>query len=170
MEQMRNNTEKNYRELYNDLVRSAPQVDTDALKNILQGEISAVEAYDEAIRKLSDDEKVTEEYDLSIIRQHHINAVNFWKLHLVSNSDAEEKNITSGIWGTVVEIALQTANFIGHTTLLNTLRDGEVMGLDQYQELLKNPSIPPLCKTHVKETIIPNIDMHIQRLNLLIQQ
>lgn len=108
----------------------------DKLNELLKGEISAVETYDQALEKvkgLPEGEKIAK------IRDDHKDAV------VVLQKEVQAKGgvpaTGSGAWGAWAKTVQGTAKLIGDKAALSALREGEKHGLDEYQELVADQEV-----------------------------
>lgn len=136
---------------------------TNYLNKILRGEISAVEAYEQAIPTF---EKERDKFLLSEIKNDHVRNIGILKA-LVEHS-LSEPDENSGPWGTVVTTIMGAAKLVSNTATLKVLQEGEEHGLKEYQEALKFS-----LTTEEYETIaldfMPTTKRHIASLDRLIK-
>ncbi|MCB0392416.1 MAG: DUF2383 domain-containing protein, partial [Bdellovibrionales bacterium] len=132
------------------------------MNEILRGEISAFEAYQQVLDKVSES---NEKHQLETLLQDHRQAVDFWKKKINSNRmlSADE----SGPWGKVVETFIGTAKLFGNTNAIRALKEGEKHGLKEYESLMEIEDFPEDMKRHVKDVFIPNQKRHIKNLESL---
>lgn len=128
----------------------------DRISQILRGEISAVEAYEHVLNRFALEPEIDR---LNEIKNHHESAVSFWA-NVLADSGVEPDD-GSGPWGQVVKTFVDTAQFFGDTATLRALHAGESHGLNEYQELLMDSTIPASLKDIVRETLIPKQEQHI---------
>ncbi len=131
----------------------------DELNGLLEGELSAVETYKQALKQI----KST---DLENALKNHESAVVALRDHVVSAGG--EPVQTSGVWGTWAEAVTGTAKLIGNESALKAFKEGEQHGVDEYQEALKDDEVPVVAKTLIKDKLLPNQRLHIDNLNKLI--
>lgn len=147
-------------EIFNDeRMRSMGDYSTgavDRISQILRGEISAVEAYEHVLNRFALEPDINR---LNEIKNHHESAVSFWSNILAESGIEPDED--SGPWGQVVKTFVDTAQFFGDTATLRALHAGESHGLNEYQELLMDSTIPAVLKDRVRETLIPKQEQHI---------
>lgn len=136
----------------------------ESINEILRGEISAAEAYDQVFETLDSD---VEKSRLNEFRQEHLACVDFWKTQ--AKMDGTMPETESGIWGKAVEAFVGTSKLFGNTTALRALKEGEEHGLKNYKDLLKREDITPLQKDQIKRQFIPTQEKHINSLNAMIK-
>lgn len=128
----------------------------DRISQVLRGEISAVEAYEHVLNRFALEPGIDQ---LNEIKNHHETAVSFWS-NVLAESGVEPDD-GSGPWGEVVKTFVDTAQLFGNTATLRALHVGESHGLNEYQELLMDSTIPDTLKDTVRETLIPKQEQHI---------
>ena len=128
----------------------------EALNQILRGELSAVEAYEQALEKLSEEPERTR---LKDFLDSHMKNVEYWERQVATESI--KPDTSSGPWGFVVEAFVGTAKLFGNTTTLMALEQGEEHGLNEYKSLLGNPEIDETDKRYIRSTIIPELERHL---------
>lgn len=134
------------------------------LEDILQGEISAVETYDQVLDKLEDDPRAI---DLQAFRSDHQAAIA--KLKQEARIRLEEVPKSSGAWGTWAKLATGTAKIFGDKSALKALKEGEEHGLKQYESAL-NEDIDIALKNLIRNELLPNQHSHIRTLDTLMEQ
>lgn len=112
-----------------------------ALRKLLRGELSAVEAYEEVIDHImkahsSTSESARIQEALGSILKDHEDAVFFIKEML--RNEGVEPDEGSGVWGSVVQAVVASASLIGDDGALWALIKGEEHGLELYEDALEN--------------------------------
>lgn len=132
------------------------------ITEILKGETSAVEAYENL-----EDEFSSGVYGQRIkeMKSHHQDALNFWKKQ--AKREALNTEPGSGVWGTVVKTFVNVSKVIGEDTALKALKTGEEHGLKFYQGLLSDSDLSPLQKEQIRNKFIPEHQSHITTLSSL---
>ncbi len=131
----------------------------DRIAHLLRGEISAVEAYEHVLNRFAMEPDIKR---LEEIKTHHENAVKFWTSLMAERG--VEPHRESGPWGHIVKTFVDTAQFFGDTASLRVLLAGESHGLNEYQEVLMDSSMPSFLKDKVREHFIPQQEQHIALL------
>lgn len=134
---------------------------TSKFDDILEGELSAVEAYKQAKEQFSMPLKKR----IDQLCKDHKEAFRFWKD--VSNKTNFDKKVGSGVWGKVVEGFVGTAKLMGETPTIKVLKKGEEHGLRQYKEMLRREDIPHKYKDKIKKIFIPQTLNHIDSLTAM---
>jgi len=136
--------------------------DTGALNSLLRGELSAVETYDQAMRRLEDH---TVLIDLRQIREEHAGAVAALR-EAVARFGGEPTG-SSGPWGTFASAVTGEDGMLGPATVLSALVQGEEHGVNEYEDALTNPDVDPDCKDAIRGKLLPQTRQHIDELNRL---
>jgi len=133
------------------------------IDEILRGEISAADAYEQVQEKITDD---PEAYRLMQFKLDHENAVQFWKKEAkVSGSRPVD---SSSIWGAIVETFVGTSKLIGEETALKALKKGEEHGLSNYEKMLDSDKLTESQKECIEKTFIPRQKRHIETINAIL--
>jgi len=136
--------------------------DVDALNQLLRGEISAVETYEQAIAKF---EGKPGESDLRRIRDEHAQAVKSLTKRVVDFGG--EPTTSSGSWGTFAGAVTGTAKLVGPETVLTALTKGEEHGISEYEEALANVDVNAECKEVFRSQFLPLCRKHVSELDAL---
>ncbi len=132
----------------------------DQLNSLLRGEISSVETYEQAIRKV-DDEHASDATALRAIAQEHGEAAQALRDEIV-RLGAEADN-SSGAWGVWAKIVEGTSKFFGDASALKALKEGEEHGLKDYREALDD--VDEASRMLISDRLIPNQVRHIAVLD-----
>ncbi|MFN8392550.1 MAG: DUF2383 domain-containing protein [Bdellovibrionota bacterium] len=149
------------------LVSSVAKADQSAvsmINELLRGELSAVETYQQAIKKVGPAEGST---DLQQMHSDHMDAVA--KLQAEVMKEGGKPSTDSGAWGTWAKAVEGSAKVLGDTAALKALKEGEQHGVKEYQELLENKNTPADVKDLVRTTLLPKQQEHIQTLDRLMK-
>jgi uncharacterized protein (TIGR02284 family) len=136
--------------------------DTDALNSLLRGELSAVETYDQAMKKVEDPTVLT---DLQRIRGEHAEAAVRLRDQVVRFGGTPSES--SGPWGTFAAAVTGTAKTFGPGTALAALKQGEEHGINEYDDALKNEGVNPECKDLIRTDLLPRCRRHVTDLDRL---
>ncbi|OWK42107.1 DUF2383 domain-containing protein [Fimbriiglobus ruber] len=139
--------------------KTAKNCDVDALNQLLKGEISAVETYEQAIEKFAGKPGAS---DLRRIRDEHVHAVSTLK-HRVTQFGGEPTT-SSGTWGTFAGAVTGTAKVIGPDTVISALKKGEEHGISEYEAAIANADVNQECKVMFRSEFLPNCRRHITEL------
>ena len=137
--------------------------DTDALNELLRGEISAVETYDQALGKLSG--KPAAE-PLQRIRSEHVRVVGELK-HQITQQGGEPRT-SSGPWGVFANAVTGAAKLLGPETVLAALKKGEQHGIKEYEEVLSRDKVSESCKAMIRTKYLTKCHQHCTELDALI--
>jgi hypothetical protein len=108
------------------------------LDSLLRGEMSAIETYRMAIKKLegSNEPGVA---DLQRIQRDHRDAADaLW--HRLQRT-GERPSEGSGAWGAFAKAVEGTAKLFGNAAAIKALREGEEHGLEEYREALDDDGL-----------------------------
>lgn len=134
------------------------------LDEILRGEISAVEAYEQVEAKVKSD---PEAYRLREFRNDHSEAVRYWREQSASSGIKPEDS--SSIWGTAVEAFVGLSKLVGEETALRALKKGEEHGLSNYKSMLESEGLTNSQKMQIRNTFIPRQQGHIESINAILK-
>jgi hypothetical protein len=134
----------------------------DICNKLLRGERSAVETYDQAIRKFGDEPVLGE---LSRLRDHHLEAVTTLEENVRSMGGSPDES--AGAWGAFANTVQGAANFFGAGSALEALQKGEQSGQGDYQNALEDEEVMPECKNLIESRLLPRTTEHIALLERL---
>ena len=130
--------------------------------SLLRGELSAVETYDQAIRKYAGTHAVQE---LRRIRDEHEKSANRLSQNVRSMGGLPDPS--SGVWGLVATAIQGTADLFGAGSALESLKKGEMLGRHGYHEALIDEGVMPECKSLIHDELLPRIHEHLAALDRL---
>lgn len=130
--------------------------------SLLRGERSAVETYTMALEKHGDNPRLGE---LTRIRDEHVAAVSALEMNIRSMGGEPEDQ--SGAWGVFAKAVQGSANLFGAESAVESLQQGERMGLGDYEHALENNDVKLGCKDMIRTQLIPRTKHHIQTLDRL---
>lgn len=133
------------------------------INEIIRGEISATEAYEQVMEKVTD---FPERKRLKEFYSEHNKAVSFWRAQ--SQDEVPEKS--SSVWGTVVEAFVGTSKILGEDVALKALKTGEEYGLSNYEKMLKSDELSAHHKLEIRNKFIPRQKRHIESLTALMKK
>jgi hypothetical protein len=107
-----------------------PDKSVETLNSILRGEISAVETYDQAIKKLEGDRSIVE--PLRICQSSHKQRVSLLRDEIARRGGEPAKS--SGAWGSFAKLVEGGAKAFGKKAAIDALEAGEDHGLKQYRD------------------------------------
>lgn len=135
------------------------------LNSLLRGEISAVQTYDQAIRKIGED-LGPEAAELRRIAQEH--GEHAQDLRARVRTLGGDPDDSARVWGTLVQAVEGTARLFGDATALKALREGEEHGLRDYRDALSELDVE--SRRLVQDALLPAQLRHIQALEEMIQR
>lgn len=134
------------------------------MEDILRGELSAIEAYQQVMETVNDNPEVTR---LTEFLADHREAASYWKKKV--RVEHETPDSMSGAWGTFVQAFVGSAKLLGNTAALKALKEGEEHGLNQYENLLAEDDISAVDKDHLRKVLIPNQKRHINNIDAMMK-
>jgi uncharacterized protein (TIGR02284 family) len=146
-------------------MRKTVEGTTETLNALLEGEISAVETYQQALGKVGDDPEAEK---LREIHQDHTDAVAKLRDHVVKHGG--EPSEDSGAWGTFAKTIEGAAKLLGDATAVRALKQGEEKGLRDYDDALSDENLPQDCQTLIRDELRPRQRSHIETLDRLIER
>jgi uncharacterized protein (TIGR02284 family) len=135
----------------------------DQLNSLLRGEISAVETYTQASRKIEDDRAGDAALLRGIEQEHGRNAQLIREEVKKRGGDADN---SSGAWGAWAKTVERVATLFGDPAALKALKEGEEHGLKDYRDALEK--LDGSARELVERLLIPAQQRHIALLDELI--
>lgn len=132
------------------------------LNTLLRGEISAQQAHEKALT-LSADMKPEDVAELRRISAEHARTAEILRTE-VFNQGGEPAG-TAGAWGAFARAFQSSANLLGASTAVASLREGEEHGLKEYEGVLEGAT--GAARTLLEERLIPNQKRHVAALGTL---
>jgi uncharacterized protein (TIGR02284 family) len=133
------------------------------LNSLLRGEISAVQTYDQAIRKLAD-EHGPDAAELRRIAQEH--GEHAQELRVRVRALGGEPDDSAGAWGSLVQAIEGASKMLGDGSALRALREGEEHGLRDYRDAISELDLE--SRRVVQDVLLPAQKLHIQALDAMI--
>lgn len=133
-----------------------------ASAKLLRGEISAVETFQQAIKKFSGEPEAAV---LGRIGLQHIEAVEILRKEIVEAGGKPEEG--SGIWGAFAQAVEGTAKVFGESAALAALIQGEEIGISDYESALENDEVSASLKATISSTLLPQLRENIVSLKAL---
>lgn len=123
---------------------------------LLRGELAAVETYGQAIMKYDTSPDADE---LRRIRLEHSRAAQL----LSANVRAMGGHPTpdSGAWGLFVSAVQGTANLLGEDSALESLKQGEELGRQDYEDALQDENVMENFRILIRTELLPPVMKHI---------
>lgn len=138
--------------------------DTDALNCLLQGELSAVETYSQALGEFDDQALIA---NLQKIRDDHSRAVRELRDHMIAFGRSPADS-SPGPWCAFNAAVSEMARTVGAATVLAALRQGEEHSRGAYEDALENSDIRPECHLTIRTSLLPACNRHVEELNQLL--
>ncbi len=134
----------------------------DALNSLLRGEIAAQEAHEKALA-LALDMTAFEVGELRRISSEHTRAAETLRTEIFRLGGAPAGS--AGAWGAFARAFQASANFLGVSTALSSLCEGEEHGLKEYEAALETTT--GASKMLLREKLIPNQESHLATLTTI---
>lgn len=138
---------------------------TGEMNSILRGEISAVEAYQQAMEKFS---SVPDISRLRMGFEEHRQMVAYWKSQL--RNEGQVVSDDAGVWGKMVSAFMSAAKALGENATISALIEVEEHALKQYEALLAREVLYPAQQDYIRMICIPQQQRHIANLSSLHRQ
>lgn len=136
---------------------------TSSLNELLQGELSAVETYRQALAKMSADPQAL---DLRRIDEEHMEAAFVLRQHVLQRG-AQLPN-DAGVWETWARALEGTPILFGKEAALQALKEGEELGVKEYEKALQDTNLDTECQTLIRADLLPRARQHLAILDRLI--
>jgi len=143
---------------------TATQCTIDTLNKLLRGEIAATETYQQAMAKVGPEPGAE---DLRRIHDEHRTAANTLRQHVHEHGGKPDQG--SGAWGAFAKTIAGTAKLLGNSAALKALKEGEERGIQDYEDALKDQSLPVDCRELIRANLLPQTRSHIPVLDRMLQ-
>lgn len=134
------------------------------LDSILRGEIAAAETYHIALEHVDQPEL---EQTLREIQEDHGEAIRFLYAQLADRG--VEPSNRPGAWGTFARSIEGVASRVSDKTALSALREGEKIGLTDYEAALEESALPIECTQRIEQDLLPKQRKHVDALSRWIE-
>jgi uncharacterized protein (TIGR02284 family) len=145
-------------------MQARDQSTSEILNRLLRGELSAVETYRQALEKVGDQPGALQ---LNTLYRDHMEAVTLLE-EQVRNTGGQPSR-SSGPWGTWARTVQTIANFLGDTSSLKALKEGEEHGLRDYREAVREPDLSPEARTLIQNRLLTQQEQHVRVIEQLIE-
>lgn len=145
---------------------AATTTDVDSLNSLLRGEISAVDTYEQALRKFDAPEEAATAKALKQIRDEHSQAVGVLTDRVKGLGGKPSEG--AGVWGVFAGTVTAGAKLIGPVTAMAALKQGEEHGIAQYEKTLENKELSTEGNYLIQSDLLPRCRKHVAALNTLI--
>jgi hypothetical protein len=147
-----------------DPVMHGPKDTTHTLNHLLRGELAATQTYQHVFEWLEDAPGAR---DLRRIRDDHRAAANTLRVQI--HEIGGEPVHSSGSWGMWAGIVAGAASRLGPRVAAQTLKQGEELGVRDYEKALQHDQLPPECKTLIHDRLLPHTREHIATLDRILE-
>lgn len=144
------------------------KADVEALNNLLRGEISAVETYQQSLSKFTQPEHSAQVNVLTRLRDEHERSVTTLRERVIAHGGTPVEG--AGVWGVFANLVEGTAKLLGPQTSLAALKQGELFGQEQYEKALEKTDISAECRFLILNDLLPKCRMHVTTLEQGIAQ
>jgi len=144
-------------------MKTSTQETREKLNELLRGERSAVETYQQAFEEVGDDPRVD---DLRAVAAEHRHAVQMLAERVLSFGGEPARD--SGAWGTWTKTVMGTAKILGERASLMALKEGEEHGKKLYQDVLQDNDLDPMFREIIRNDLLPKQVAHIEVLERII--
>jgi hypothetical protein len=132
----------------------------ECLNSLLRGELAATETYQQAIAKMAG---TAQAVDLRRIHVEHREAAN--ALRVLVHECGGKPDQGSGAWGAWAKLVEGAAKVFGVQAALRALKEGEEVGISDYEAALANAPLAEKCKSLVRMTLLPQTREHVRALD-----
>jgi len=132
------------------------------LNGLLQGELAAIDTYQQALAKVDGGPRATE---LRQLHADHCDAA--YMLQSQIRESGGEPASTAGLWGSFAKAVEGTAKLLGKKAALRALQEGEKHGIRIYLEALAEPDLSPNGRELIAARLLPGTRAHIPVLDNL---
>ena len=129
---------------------------------LLRGELSAVQTYEMAIKRHP---ALARAFDLDRISNEHRRSVCL--LIAVVREMGGEPALNFGTWGVFANSAQSVTNFLGAKAMVESLRQGEEQGRNDYEDALDGENTNESLKTLIRTELLTSVENHIISLERL---
>jgi uncharacterized protein (TIGR02284 family) len=137
----------------------------DCLNELLRGELSATETYQQAMAKVGNELGAA---GLRQLRDDHRTAANALRQHIHEHGGQPDQD--SGAWGYFAKAVEGSAKVFGNAAAMKALKEGEEHGVKLYEDALEDASLPEECKALIRSKLLPQTRAHIATLDRLMSR
>jgi bacterioferritin (cytochrome b1) len=141
----------------------AKKTSVDELNKLLRGELSAVQTYDMAIKKLEDNSEATAELEANL--GSHQNRVMMLREQIALLGG--EATTKAGAWGAFAKTVEGAAKIFGDKATVAALEEGEDHGLSEYKRELEDIDLDPNSRTILATHLLPAQEQTHTRVSML---
>lgn len=132
-------------------MQSSSTESVDKLNELLRGELSAVETYNQALEKIEEPFIAREE--LRRCHAAHQSRVEMLRRAIVNMGGSPSE--TSGAWGTFAKLIEGGAKVLGSKMAIAALEEGEDHGLGLYKKTLEDKDLDPSTRAFLDRDLLP---------------
>jgi hypothetical protein len=136
------------------------------INSLLQNELSAVAAYQQALNKFRKETAMGEMDVLMCSFEEHKAAVFSLQNKITQLGGTVVQD--SGAWGAWAQIVIACANLLGKQAALKALREGELTGLEEYEKALQDHELPTEARSLIETKLLPAQQRHMRTLASLL--
>ncbi|TPQ26562.1 DUF2383 domain-containing protein [Methylomonas koyamae] len=137
-----------------------------SIGSLLQNELSAVETYQQALKKYRKQTAQGELVFLMSCYQEHKAAVSSLQSKIQQLGGISVRD--SGTWGAWAKIVMAGAILLGKPAALKALREGELTGLEEYEKALLDHGLPAEIRCLIETKLLPAQHRHMRALDSLL--
>lgn len=135
-----------------------------ALKNLLDSELAATRTYRQVLDVLTDAPGAA---DLRRIHEEHREAADTLRLQIFEiGGEPDHSASAPDTWSVVVE---EGSGRLGPRVAAMTLKQGEEVGVENYERALSNDHLPSHYKVIIHERLLPHTREHIATLERILE-
>lgn len=139
----------------------------DQLNSLLRGELSAIETYEQALRRLNGPGTELADQLVHFAAEHSRNADSLKaRVEALDGKPA----LSSGAWGAWAKVVQGSANIFGDGSAIKALKEGEEHGLEDYEDALEDGELDDTSRRLVENELIPRQRKHIAALDAFLIQ
>jgi hypothetical protein len=136
------------------------------IEKLLKDELSATETYQSALENFRVPGGQFVANSLTPIFGAHKAAVSSLEALITKLGGTPQKG--TGAWGSWAKLILEGASLLGKQSAIKVLLEGEKSGEGDYEEALKDVSLPPEVRTLIETKLLPAQQSHIRSLDRLL--
>ncbi len=131
----------------------------DRCNSLVRGEISAVETYDTALKRFGSESGAEV---LREVRSEHAKSVEALRQNIV-RMGGEPATESKG-WGDFATTVTQAASLVGDKAALEALKQGERLGMKEYEKGIEDEATEEQTKLLYSEDLLPRLSSNLTRL------
>ncbi|WP_026601705.1 DUF2383 domain-containing protein [Methylomonas sp. 11b] len=136
------------------------------INSLLQNELSAVAAYQQALNKFRKQTALGEMDVLMSSFEEHKAAIFSLQGKIQQLGGVAVQD--SGAWGAWAKIFMAGAILLGKQAALKALREGELTGFEEYEKVLQDHELPSDIRALIETKLLPAQQRHMRTLDSLL--